>query len=211
MLGVGAKVAKGLETPAHAFLYALIATPGVLRGVWPHGDASSVTIQIGYLNQDLDVIKNETAKALTRGLDQLMDDPRQFVSFTANGTYSGKNGFSIPTEGNILAFALKTYITSVSMKENGWYAEWNPTKLVLNRSNCDAVDGSGGSIYKCPYFTMWISSETGLQLSLYKKKDGDKKSLDTMKKITGNGFADLGVLLEGAYNCTAQGMTPVTT
>lgn len=208
LIGVSAKVGKSLELPAHAFMYSVISTPGLLRGIWPHGDAASITYQIGQLNEDVDVIKNQTTLALTRGLDQLMDDPAKFIAFAAKGSYSGKNGFTIPSDANVLAFGLKTYITSVSMKENGWYAHWTPTKLSLDRSGCGPVAERGGSLYKCPYATIWVSPETGRQFSLYKKKKGDKKSVETLQQITGNGFADLAVLMEGAYNCTAQGKPP---
>lgn len=51
-----------------------------------------------------------------------MSDAAMLITFAGHGTYSGQNGLSVAQDENMLALALETYITSASMKENGWYA-----------------------------------------------------------------------------------------
>lgn len=109
---------------------------------------------------------------------------------------------SIPAETNTIAYALKTYLTSLSMKENGWYAWTNGTfnlasthgcRQYANNANfCDGPD------------TVWTSPKTGRKFYIRQKKKRKSTGYQLMNDIMAQGWADLETLFEGAYNCTAS-------
>ncbi len=145
-----------------------------------------------------------------------MSDPEAFLQFTAFGRFSGNSGsVSVPNETDTLDVALKTYLTSQALTQNGWYAEpdsssWvdpNPYSALQDPSHlapgvCTAVTNS---LYTCVGMTEVFSQDTGRTYRVFKRGTGPSDGLYVMQQLESNSWADFSFLFDGAYNCTANG------
>ncbi|KAL8697207.1 MAG: hypothetical protein Q9224_002428 [Gallowayella concinna] len=96
--------------------------PGVGRSLWPTGTDTSTIYQIGQLQEKVSDIQEALSNRLSQALGLLMTDPVTFAAFADHGKYIPKGPPLDPNEvKNALALSLQTYLTSASMKYNGWY------------------------------------------------------------------------------------------
>lgn len=178
----------------------MIAAPGFTKALWPTGDGPSQTFQIGQLDQNLATISNQTSNMLNQGLGMLMSDAASFIAFAGYGRYSGAAQLSLPNTTANLDLALKTYLTSESMRQNGWYAGLVNTSV--NGRGCSSPETN---LYRCPDKTIWLSPESGQKYSILQKTKGTSNGLLLMQQIVSYYWADLITLFDGAYNCTLSG------
>ena len=119
---------------------------------------------------------------------------------------------SLPQKTAGLDFALKTYMTSVSMSTNGWLV--HPDTNGYYDSFLDACDWGEGPGW--PYNicsdnngrAFYWSPDTGRTYSLFKADVREGEHSDTLNMlldIVNNEWAALNVLFDGSYNCTAEG------
>lgn len=195
---------------AQSFAIGLQQAPGVAKALWPTGDDQSRTYQIGQLQDQVSNITIELGNTLSRGLHILMTDVTTFVSFADHGRYSNNNP---PLDPNVLknnlAVLLQTYMLSQSLKQNGWYAI--PLK-VSTQAEYEALHDPPcfQTIHGCQPSAITVtqiywSPVTGRQYQMWQKGDrtmGPGKILDQIKTA---GWANMPLLFDGAYNCTAQG------
>lgn len=203
-----------LETAAkygsQSFAISLQQSPGVAKALWPAGNDLSRTYQIGQLQDQVSNISQQLSDTLSTGLHLLMTDVPTFVNFADNGRYTNNNP---PLDPNILkndiAIILQTYMVSESLKQNGWYAI--PLKISTQAEYESLHDPAcTPTIHGCntPEVTVsqiYWSPASGRQYQLWKKGDiptGPGKVLDQIKA---KGWANLPLLFDGAYNCTANG------
>lgn len=144
-----------------------------------------------------------------------MNDLPTFVNFTGNGAFTGNQTLSLPNATNGLDFALKTYVTSKSLQQNGWagillevVSAENATHQ-MNGPNCANITGGilcsetgDKSHYDQSDATFW-SPRTG-NLYLLSPK-GNSWSYPALSAINANGWADIGTLFDGSYTCTFEG------
>ena len=94
--------------------------PGVAKAIWPQGDATSQIFQISALDTQLSAATDQLAQILNNGLALIMSDVPTFVNFADSGLFSDHQSLSLPNVTQGLDFALKTYMTSESLVQNGW-------------------------------------------------------------------------------------------
>ena len=113
---------------------------------------------------------------------------------------------SIPDDTDDISFALKNYLTSISLKENGWYALVNSRNISLGSSGCTRDNGT--DFFNCEFAYIWMNPQNHRQYALYKKGNGESNAAPLFKQLLSLGYADMPTLVEGAYNCTAQVRPP---
>ncbi|KAL8759047.1 MAG: hypothetical protein Q9184_003736 [Pyrenodesmia sp. 2 TL-2023] len=181
--------------------------PGIARSLWPSGDASSKIFQIGKLNEQLSNITEELSDRLSGGLELIMKDPSTFAAFADNGRYSNNDPPLDPNEIKTdLALSLQTYLVSESMKQNEWYAI--PLKISTKEEYDAREDPPCPNHMRsiCPgRFSrshIYWSPASGRQYKLQersKSRNPGKILLDIPQ------WANLPLLFDGAFNCTALG------
>ena len=181
--------------------------PAVARTMWPSGSDSSRMFQISELNSQLDNATSSLSEILDRGLKVLMEDVPTFVSYAQTGAYCGNETIDIAEKTDDLDLALRTYITSESMKQNGWYAV--PLKISTQQEYQALVDAAPtamgwregpdvvGKIYWSP--------ASGRQYSLEHNGGDTIAPSDLRTSIESQGWADMVTLFDGSYTCTARG------
>ena len=187
--------------------------PGVAKALWPAGTTDSQIFQISALENELAAAKDQIEAHINGGLGLIMSDLPTFVNFASSGAFSGHESLSLPNITDGIDFALKTYMTSESLLQNGWVAvilgTWNAS-IFTNTPQCANVAGGvmcpetgDRSQYQNSNGLFW-SQNSGRQYMLQKKK-GDGSSYPILSAINVNGWADLGTLFDGSYNCTFDG------
>ncbi len=127
-----------LATSGKALYTGSSQSPTVARGIWPAGTQSSQSIQIGQVKNELNNATGETATMLNARLELLMSDMPSFVLFAGTGMFSGSETMSLPQEVDGLDTALRTFIVSNAMSQNGWHA----TRIVgVTRDDLTSSDG----------------------------------------------------------------------
>ena len=205
---------------AQAISVGLQQAPGIAKAMWPSGTTDSQIFQISALDEQLSAAVNQVETVINNGLGLIMSDLPTFVNFASSGAFSGSQSMSLPNETQGLDFALKTYMTSESLLQNGWvgvlegtYTADQTTTMV----SCAPVTGGklcagtgDQSQYSKSAGSFW-DQNTGRLYTLLKTK-GDSYSYPILSAINVNGWADLGTLFDGAYSCTADGtFTPYKT
>ena len=180
--------------------------------MWPSGSSESQTFQISALDEQLSAATGQIESVINNGLGLVMSDIPTFVNFASNGAFSGLDSLSLPNVTDGLDFALKTYLTSESLLQNGWYANIVGVYNVSQVTEPGCTNITGGIL--CPQTgdssqfsksagTFW-SSASGRQYLLYEHK-GNSYSYPILSAINSNGWADMGTLFDGSYTCTAEG------
>lgn len=189
--------------------------------MWPQGDLTSTLFQIGELESKLGSATNEYQAILDNGLKELMLDPQTFAKFAKGGAYCGNTSTDLVQQKDTIDLALRTYLTSEAMGQNGWYAtpgkisteeEWNALK--------DPECTGGETIHGCstPEAVkpqMFWSPSSGRQYRLW-NVDGQPSGIsvktppELLAKIVEEKWGDLGWMFDGAYNCTLLSRTKAT-
>ena len=197
---------------AQALSVGLQQAPGVAKAIWPEGTTDSQIFQISALESQVAAATNQLAQVINNGLGLIMSDVPTFVNFASSGSFSGPESFSLPNDTIGLDFALKTYMTSESLTQNGWFAvaQEGLSTEVLSQSNCANVTGgticseTGDPSQYSQSAAQFYSLASGRFYSLYKNK-GNSYSWPILNAINSNGWADLQTLFDGAYGCTFSG------
>lgn len=201
---------------AQTITLGLMQAPGVAKVLWPQGDEASQIYQISALDQQLSAIKQQMSDLLDRALFLIMDDLPTFVNFTAHGAFADSDKvLTLPNATNSLDLALKTYMTSESLRQNGFAASISrhstPESMAKSLDSPTCSNIIGGIL--CGMTTdirmrdqtnaIFWSESTHLEYVIY--HHGSKWSYNIMSAINANGWADMLALFDGAYNCTMQG------
>lgn len=197
---------------AQAFIISMQQAPGLAKALYPSGTDDSKTVQIGQLSTNLGTTVNTLSSMIDNSVKLLMSDLPTFVQFAQSGKYSGMVSFSIPNETVGLDIALKTYLTSMAMGGNGWWAGTSVgpylrtddifQSCVFNEYNL-CVDSYDNARY--------LSPDTGrLYTLVHSSGFADRTSNQLAQDLVKNQWAPLNVLFDGAFNCTKKG-NPGTT
>lgn len=153
-----------------------------------------------------------------------MNNIDAFVAFARNGIWSESNHFVKTPSSDQLQAALRVYIFSEMLRQNGWSAVHISTinqppldnlqdfanlcsdsNLVENynvsASYCNAKGVKDRSLY--------LSPETGRVYRLdYKgvRKNKKVESMELLRQINDRKWADLPSLFDGSWNCTQKGL-----
>ncbi|KAI4227931.1 MAG: hypothetical protein L6R36_002011 [Xanthoria steineri] len=208
--------AIGLRASAQALVISSQQAPNIGRALWPTGTDQSRFIQTAELQLQLANISSSMSAMMDGGVRLLMTEPVSFVNYADYGRYSGPNvtdtaegsPLTVPSAGDAVAYALKTYLVSYSMWQNKWYATFKLgpylTATDVKRAfNCDidpetGLCGQTGAIYWSPYtYRVYSLSCAG--------PDNALEPREMVKTILSYGWAPLSILFDGAFNCTSEG------
>lgn len=200
-------MSNALRHAAQSFALSMQQAPAVARTMWPAGGETSRTFQIASLNTQLSNASMSLSETLDRALKLLMSDVPTFVNYAESGNYCGNETIDIAMKTEGLDIALRTYVTSESMKQNGWYAV--PLKISTEEEYQALVDAAptakgwrnGSDVVD----KIWWSPTTGRQFSLEHSGTFTVSSPDLMANIESYGWANIPTLFGGSYNCTAAG------
>ena len=125
-LGVLIWATKDLVTKwiSQAFIVGTTQVPGFVKNIMPTGTVESQVVQLSALDQYLGVILEKLSESFSNGLKMITGDINVFLEFTKGGRWSRDIVVSVPTGTKGLSSALKTYITSESLKMNLWHAQY---------------------------------------------------------------------------------------
>ena len=192
-----------------AFLRGANQAPTVARGMWPAGTESSIMIQIGDIESELNSALGNTSTMFNSGLELLMSDMPAFVDFASTGMFSGSQDLSLPKEVDGLDIALRTFIVSNAMSSNGWHAS---VAVDVTRDDIASnVAGSGGS--DCSWHGpndefcgdyIWYSDATMRAFTLTGTQNLNG-TMQLLNDILTSEWSTLPMLFDGAYNCTVAG------
>ncbi|KAL8755508.1 MAG: hypothetical protein Q9199_003589 [Rusavskia elegans] len=203
---LAAKVSDTIKWSAQSFAISLSQAPGVGRSLWPSGTDGTKIYQIGQLQEKASDVTEALSNRLDQALGLLMTDPVTFAAFADNGRYCNNDPPLDPNEiKNDLALSLQTYLTSESLKKNGWYA------VPLGITTKEEYDNRPH--YTCPhprgvcpgekaYLNIYWSPESGRQYKL------GQHSLEMSPAAVierTQEWANLPLLFDGSYNCTKNG------
>lgn len=198
---------------AQAFIISMQQSPSFVRSLFPQGTDDSKFVQIGDLQTDLGATVQQLSTMINHACTLLMTDMPTFVAFVQSGKYSGQNSFSVPNETVGLDIALKTYLASMAMWGNGWWATpisggWNEDAVASSYS-CNFDDNN---LCSTPNdMAYYLSPDTGRLYSLLHTKGyTDKTEHQLATDLVANQWAPLNVLFDGAYNCTKKGKAGTT-
>ena len=165
-----------------------------------------------------------SSQRINEAQEILMSRPDAFAAFAKSGIWSESNQFVKTPSSDQLQAALRVYIFSEILRQNGWSAVHLSTinqppldnlqdfanlcsdsNLVENynisASYCDAKGVKGRALY--------LSPETGRVYRLDYKGDRKNKELEPMellRQINDQRWADLPSLFDGSWNCTQKGL-----
>lgn len=130
------------------------------------------------------------------------------LSFAQTGAYCGNDTVDLAEKTDDLDIYLRTYITSESMKQNNWYAQPMGIMTQEQFQNIKNPEPSC-TIHGCTTIDVigkiWWSSVTGRAYSLEHNGDSTVNPKDLKSQLETQRWADMFHLLDGSYNCTADG------
>ena len=204
------------RTAAQVLTISLQQAPSTAKALWPTGTQSSQSIQIGDVEAALGNSTNQLADMLNNALELLMSDVPTFVKFCELGAWSGSQSLSLPSKVEGLDYALRTYMTSEVMAQNGWQAipMVGPYETVEdvesstggfscqmgNNSVCTTLSGSVGLAY------YW--SQTTGHVYDFHQSNGQyvgSSPYQILQDTVDQNWAILEVLFDGSFNCTLLG------
>lgn len=205
-------VAASLLNAGQYLLIGLQSAPMVGRAIWPTGTVDSGLVQIGNIKSELSQIDQQIGGMLNKGLQTVMGDIATFALFASAGQFSGATSFSLPESTTGLDLALKTFIISNAMTQNGWNA-W--PQLWMSREEVSSYEYGadcefGPENYDvCTNATtgtaLWYSNNTGIAYHLRSNSGASLSSSQLMQDMVENDWSTLPALFDGAFNCTAAG------
>ncbi|KAL8730839.1 MAG: hypothetical protein Q9166_003766 [cf. Caloplaca sp. 2 TL-2023] len=196
----GALVSAATATAAQTFVKAVQQAPTVAAAIWPSGTENSQSIQIGNLESDLSLGSEELVNITNRGLELIMSDVPSFIAFAQSGAFSGNQAISLPEETGEATLAFKTYILTTAMTAN----EWKVAPHIMSKEQ--AAHDWGCTFDEnnlCGDYSFY-SDATSRGYSLSNWGEGPRPG-EFMKDIITNKWANLGLMFDGAYECTASG------
>ena len=198
-LEVNAKIA------AQTFLISLQQAPGSAKALMPTGTSESKFYQIGELESRLGDAVSELKTMINAAVEKLMSDMPTFVKFVESGKYSGQTSYSLPNQTVGLNIALKTYLASTAMSDNGWWAvpSLGPSDLdgpvtCMDENNVCTDPANSTAFYYSP------DTKRSYSLS-YGNTYSSVTPYQLTRDLVANQWAPLNVLFDGAFNCTAEG------
>ncbi|KAL8707950.1 MAG: hypothetical protein Q9220_007093 [cf. Caloplaca sp. 1 TL-2023] len=219
---VSAGIQAAYKTVGSVVSVALQQAPGVGKAIWPSGTISSQIIQIGNLDQALGNINGDLTKMMNGGLNSVMADHRIFKQFASTGAFSGPNPPSLAANTANLDLGLKTFVLSTAMSNNNWRGSWEnlPASGGLGNWPGDRYQYTNCKDVKQPYgicesrcqgcdnpiytdYAGWPNYATHRGWTMDQSAHKHKPTIaDMTNAIVDNGWSDLNLLFEGAYNCT---------
>lgn len=192
-----------------ALLKGLQEAPSVAKAMWPTGTADSQSEQLADLDNYLSQVDQNFTTQITQGLYTIMSDVPSFNGFASSGLFSGPNNLSLPSDSDILALGLRTFILSSAMSANKWSAV---TRDDLTMADVvGSVLGSGG--FGCTFDAnnictssdktahVFYSNSTARAYEVVLKGAGPDPTA-FMKDIVNKEWSNLEQLFDGAYNCS---------
>ena len=159
--------------------------------------------------------------------------PTQFLAFDNGGLYSSPRSRTFNSLANDLSVAPNTYLTTTTLQQTGWYAiPGNTTYNTIYNTAEDFQDhvcdpftfnsagfcDQGGKNYSSLWWSgvtdfvpgkaFWWSESTGRTYWLLHEGDwwgGQMNGRELHDKIVDLKWANLTLMFEGSYNCTARG------
>ena len=227
---IGAAVSTTTALVANIVSTAIQQAPGVARAIWPSGTANSQTVQIGNLDSALGQLNSNLSSMINAGLQEIMSDVPSFLAFASNGSFSGSSMPSLDAQAQSLDIGFKTYLLTTAMSQNSWRGSWTnlettssgpqsnsmvtfgpPNTTQVSQSlafGCDfqsnGVCLGNGKVENHPKdWAEWPSPQTNrawvMDQCCHKNTP---TSADLTQTILKNGWADLGTVFDGGYNCT---------
>ena len=202
------------RTAAQVLTISVQQAPSTAKALWPTGTQSSQSIQIANIESELGNSTNQLAAMINNAVELLMSDVPTFVKFCESGEWSGAQSLSLPSKVEGLDYALRTYMTSEVMNQNGWssYPHIGPYETLEDVENslsgfgCQmgnnsvCTDSSGNAWY-------W-SQATGTVYQFFKQNSKSYTAYtpyQILQDTVNNNWAILEVLFDGAFNCTKSG------
>ena len=189
---------------AQSMLISLQQAPGSAKALMPSGTDDSKFYQIGDLESKLGDAVSELKGMINAAVEKLMSDMPTFVKFVESGKYSGQTSYSLPNQTVGLNIALKTYLVSTSLGDNGWWASPStgpydldgPVTCMDENNVCTGPDNTTAIYY---------SPDTKRSYTLNANKGYGVAAYQLTRDLVSNQWAPLNVLFDGAFNCTAEG------
>ncbi|KAL8644118.1 MAG: hypothetical protein Q9226_007928 [Calogaya cf. arnoldii] len=203
-----AEVSKTFTHVAQSFAISVSQAPGVGRSLWPTGTDGSKIYQIGKLQEAASDVAETLSNRLDTALGLLMTDPVTFAAFADNGRYTTGGPPLDPNEvKNSLALSLQTYLLSVAMKKNGWYA------IPMEITTQEAYEQRHNTITTCPHprgicpgshnnLHIYWSPASGRMYRLG-QDDRTHNPAEVLEKI--KNWGNIPLLFDGSYKCTKIG------
>lgn len=203
------------RTAAQVFTISIQQAPATAKALWPTGTQSSQSIQIGNIETELGNSTNQLAAMINNAVQLLMSDMPTFVKFCESGEWSGSTSLSLPSKVEGLDYALRTYMTSEVMNQNGWRSmpTIGPYETLQDVENSVGGNGFGCHMGNNSVCTdefgsaHYWSRATGIVYRFF-NKDLSSTSLtpyQVLQDTVNNNWAILEVLFDGAFNCTKEG------
>jgi len=203
------------RTAAQVLTISLQQAPSTAKALWPSGTQSSQSIQIGHVETALGNSTNQLANMINNALELLMSDVPTFIKFCESGQWSGSTSLSLPSKVEGLDYALRTYMTSEVMNQNGWNAmpSLGPYETVEDVTNSvGGFDCNMGNNSVCTdkfgNEHAWYWSQTTGRVYFFvnnKMNYQGASPYQILQDSVDQNWAILEVLFDGSYNCTLQG------
>ena len=191
--------------------------PGTAKALWPTGTQSSQSVQIANIEAELGNSTNQLAAMINNAVMLLMSDMPTFVKFCESGQWSGSESLSLPSKVEGLDYALRTYMTSEVMAQNGWASipTIGPYETLEDVENCIA----GGNGFCCQMGNNSVCTNSVGSAYYWSQATGNiytfaQQHVDSytgatpyqvLQDVVTNNWAILEVLFDGAFNCTTEG------
>lgn len=206
--------------------------PNVGRVLFPMGDVSSQLVQMAALKEELKGLKRNMSDLIDNSIHLLMTDIQTFVNFAGQerGRYSGPNitntgegtGLTVPSATEDLGLALTTYVLTLAMSRNAW---WASAELGPYTTTTEVEEAFGckydPKLYLCLIYVPTIKDQNTFEplkmvifwsqfsLRVYRLfSEGPEEALlptEMVEKIYTYNWAPLDIIFDGAFNCTAGG------
>lgn len=209
-----------VRSAAQVLTISLQQAPSTAKALWPTGTQNSQSVQIGNLEAELGNSTNQLAEMINSAVQLLMSDVPTFVKFVESGQYSGTESLSLPSKVEGLDYALRTYMTSEALAQNGWITAViiGPYETAQDVENSVAEGGGWGctmgnnSVCTTEQGNAYYWSQpTGRvyafvnQGSASSKRSVGPTPYQLLQDIVNNNWAILQVLFDGSFNCTEAG------
>lgn len=211
---VGEGISEAAETGLQILKTGLQQAPGVAEAIWPSGTSDTKSIQLANIDTELATASSNFTTGVTNALAMVMSDVPSFIAFAQNGSLSGQDEVSLPSDANSLGLALDTYVLSTAMTANQWHA--SPYTSLTMEDVASSVPGSGGS--DCTFGSNNICTNADHSINVFYSNitaraytlavpgaDPDLNPFTLMNDIVANDWSTLEALFDGAFNCTVAG------
>lgn len=196
---------------ANALVTALHDAPSVADAIWPSGTEDSQSQQLANLDSYLSQIDQNFTQQITDGLYTIMSDVPSFNGFASRGQFSGPNLLSLPSDSDMLALGLRTFIMTTAMTANNFHAVFLDDKIMADiASPVSGWDCTFDSNNICTssgnYTHIFYSNSTARAYILNGGSGTGDYPKSWMNEIVSKQWSNLELLFDGAYNCsTAPG------